>query len=106
MEARGRVQLVPERLIRWSMWGHQVTTPTWLRRRQMRERRGWGGAIANRRQPENKVTGELAAMRVGWRRRRWKTREGRRTVRLEQLISADLVSRDVEMVVRRRLQRE
>ena len=83
-----------------------MTTPTWLRRRQMRERRGWGRAIADRRQPENKVTGELAAMRVGWRRRRWKTREGRRTVRLEQLFSADLVSRDVEMVVRRRLQRE
>ena len=72
----------------------------------MRKRRGWGRAIADRRQPENKVTGELAAMRVGWRRRRWKTREGRRTVRLEQLFSADLVSRDVEMVVRRRLQRE
>ena len=83
-----------------------MTTPTWLRRRQMRKRRGWGRAIADRRQPENKVTGELAAMRVGWRRRRWKTREGRRTVRLEQLFSADLVSRDVEMVVRRRLQRE
>ena len=72
----------------------------------MRKRRGWGRAIADRRQPENKVTGELAAKRVGWRRRRWKTREGRRTVRLEQLFSADLVSRDVEMVVRRRLQRE
>ena len=72
----------------------------------MRKRQGWGRAIADRRQPENKVTGELAAKRVGWRRRRWKTREGRRTVRLEQLFSADLVSRDVEMVVRRRLQRE
>ena len=56
---------MPERLIRWSRWGQKVTTPIWLRRRKMRESRGWGRAIADRRQPENKVTGELAAMRVG-----------------------------------------
>ena len=62
--------------------------------------------MAERRQPESKVRGEMVATRVGWRRIRWKMSEGRRTVRPAHLLSADLVSREPDMVVRRRLQRE
>ena len=54
--------------------------------------------MAERRQPESKERGEMVATRVGWRRIRWKISEGRRTVRPAHLLSADLVSREPDMV--------
>ena len=62
--------------------------------------------MADRRQPESRVRGEMVVTRVGCRRIRWKIREGRRAVLLAHLLSADFVSREPDMVVRRRLQRE
>ena len=64
--------------------------------------------MAERKQPEMRVRGEVvAAKKVGWRRIRWNIRQGRRTARLMHFLSAAFVSRELpDTVVRRRLQRE